>query len=328
MRQHAIHWFEIFVRDLDRAVRFYETVLDIELRRATEDGRPMALFASAVEDGIGGALVHQRGREPTESGALVYLDADGKLDESLARVEGAGGRVIMPKTDIGPPGFVALVHDTEGNLVGFHSRRAPGTKLHVAGGSCSLAANIALEEAGMSFALQRVDLRAGEHRGPAYLKLNPKGKVPVLELEDGTVLTENPAIISYIADTHSQASLLPSPGDRQRAVAQEWLAWCASTIHPSFALLFEALFRGAQPDDALKAATQSHLDRFDRALEGKRFVLGDRFSAADAYTLVFVCWIQRFGLGLGENTRRSAKALLERPGVRRAVRAHGIAIEV
>ena len=124
MSQHAIHWFEIFVSDLDRAVRFYQTVLDLELRREVEDGRPMSLFASSLQDGVGGALVRQPGREPTDGGVLVYLDANGKLDASLARVERAGGRVVRGKTDIGPPGFIALVRDTEGNLVGLHSERA------------------------------------------------------------------------------------------------------------------------------------------------------------------------------------------------------------
>ncbi len=123
MSQHAIHWFEIFVGDLERAVRFYETVLDIKLRRRTEDDRSLALFASALEEGVGGALVRQPGREPTDSGVLVYLDADGKLDASVARVERAGGRVVVPRKDIGPTGFVALLRDTEGNLVGLHSRR-------------------------------------------------------------------------------------------------------------------------------------------------------------------------------------------------------------
>jgi predicted enzyme related to lactoylglutathione lyase len=123
MSKHAVHWFEIFVTDIDRAVRFYQTVLDVKLKRENEDQRPMAIFASAVTEGVGGALVYQKGRQPTESGVLVYLDADGKLDASLARVEGAGGAVVMPKTDIGPPGFIALVRDTEGNVVGFHSER-------------------------------------------------------------------------------------------------------------------------------------------------------------------------------------------------------------
>lgn len=120
---HAIHWFEIFVTDIERAVRFYQTVLNIELRRENEGGRPMAIFASAVEQGVGGALVRQPGREPTSQGALVYLDADGKLDACLGRVESAGGAVVQPKTDIGPPGFIALVRDTEGNIVGLHSER-------------------------------------------------------------------------------------------------------------------------------------------------------------------------------------------------------------
>jgi predicted enzyme related to lactoylglutathione lyase len=124
MSQHAIHWFEIFVTDLDRAVRFYQTVLGIELRRGVEDGRPMAIFASAVEAGVGGALVRDPAREPIDRGVIVYLDANGKLDACLARVERAGGRVVTPKTDIGPPGFIALVRDTEGNLVGLHSERA------------------------------------------------------------------------------------------------------------------------------------------------------------------------------------------------------------
>jgi predicted enzyme related to lactoylglutathione lyase len=120
---HPVHWFEIFVSDIERAVRFYQTVLNIELRRENEDGRPMALFASAVEQGVGGALVRQPGREPTSQGVLVYLDADGKLDACLGRVERAGGAVVQPKTDIGPPGFIALIRDSEGNVVGLHSER-------------------------------------------------------------------------------------------------------------------------------------------------------------------------------------------------------------
>ncbi len=125
---HPIHWFEIFVGDIERAVRFYQTVLGVELKRGDEDGRPMAIFASALKDGVGGALVRQPGREPTESGVMVYLDADGKLDACLARVERAGGRVVQPKTDIGPPGFIALVRDTEGNVVGLHSERQAASR--------------------------------------------------------------------------------------------------------------------------------------------------------------------------------------------------------
>ena len=108
-------------------------MLDVQLRRENEDGRLMAIFASAVEQGVGGALVRDPRRGPTDNGALVYLDADGKLEASLARVERAGGNVLMPKTDIGPPGFIALVRDSEGNVVGDTanavSRRRPSSTL-------------------------------------------------------------------------------------------------------------------------------------------------------------------------------------------------------
>jgi len=201
-------------------------------------------------------------------------------------------------------------------------------KLYFSNGSCSLASHIALEEAGAKFDTHRLNLREGEQRKPEYLKINPKGKVPALQLDDGTILTENPAIISYVADTHPQAGLLAAPGELRRAKAQEWLAWCASTIHPTFGPMFGALSRGVQPDEAHKATTQGFLDQFDKWLAGKRFVLDDQFSGADAYTLVFTGWIKLFGLRLGENTQRSAKALLERPGVQRAVQTQQLKFEL
>jgi predicted enzyme related to lactoylglutathione lyase len=117
-----IHWFEIFVADMDRAVRFYQTTLGIELRREQFTGKPMAIFPGSQE-GAGGALVRDSAREPGGAGTLVYLDADGKLEACLARVARAGGTILLPRTDIGEPGFIALVRDTEGNSVGLHSAR-------------------------------------------------------------------------------------------------------------------------------------------------------------------------------------------------------------
>jgi predicted enzyme related to lactoylglutathione lyase len=119
---NAIHWFEIFVSDLDRAVRFYEKTLGIELRREDFAGKPMAVFATA-ETGVGGALVRDGERTSGAAGTLIYLDATGKLDACLARVSAAGGAVVLPRTDIGDPGFIATIRDTEGNLVGLHSER-------------------------------------------------------------------------------------------------------------------------------------------------------------------------------------------------------------
>ena len=101
-------------------------------------------------------------------------------------------------------------------------------KLYFSNGSCSLASHITLEESGAKFEAQRIDLRAGDQKKPEFLALNPKGKVPTIVV-DGTPITENPAIMSYIADTNPQANLLPKPGDLGRAKAQGYWPGCAST---------------------------------------------------------------------------------------------------
>lgn len=188
-----------------------------------------------------------------------------------------------------------------------------GMKLFYSSGSCSLASHITLEEAGAKFDAHRIDLRQGEQKSPEYRKINPKGKVPALQVSDESVITENPAIISYVADTHPQSSILAKPGELARAKAQEWLAWCASTVHVSFG----PLFRNKDDVEARKAV-QANLDSFDQWLGGT-YVLGDTFSAADAYTLVFTLWAKKFGLTVGDRMTASAKALLARPGVQRAV---------
>lgn len=119
--KNAINWFELPVDDLPRAQRFYETVLGAKLKAETFGGMAMAIFP--YSEGVGGALVKNVRYRPAPDGTLVYLDAGGSLDACLARVEAAGGRVVMPRTDIGEPGFIALVLDTEGNRVGLHEPR-------------------------------------------------------------------------------------------------------------------------------------------------------------------------------------------------------------
>jgi predicted enzyme related to lactoylglutathione lyase len=118
---HAINWFEIATTDIARATRFYELLLDVELRRMN-DGLPMSIFP-ADESAIHGALVANPQRRPGEGGSTIYLNANGKLDQALARVGGAGGTVVTPKTDIGQHGFIAMIKDTEGNVIGLHAER-------------------------------------------------------------------------------------------------------------------------------------------------------------------------------------------------------------
>lgn len=118
----AINWFELPVVDLARAQKFYETMLGAKLKSEVFNGTPHAMFPT--DSGVGGALIKDARRSPKADGALIYLNANGKLDACLGRVEAAGGKVLLPKTSIGDPGHIALVLDTEGNQVGLHSNPA------------------------------------------------------------------------------------------------------------------------------------------------------------------------------------------------------------
>lgn len=119
---HVLDWFEIPVRDLDRAQRFYETLLATTLRREEVAGSALAVFPYA-EAGVSGCLLAGPGAPaPSVAGTLVYLNAGPALDTTLARVEAAGGRITTPKTTLpGDMGVFAHVTDTEGNRIGLHA---------------------------------------------------------------------------------------------------------------------------------------------------------------------------------------------------------------
>ena len=118
----ALDWFEIPTSDLDRAIRFYESVLAVSLKRELFAGVPMAMFPCG-DKSTGGALVHDSRRKPGADGVLIYLNTDGALDIAVQRVPKAGGTVLAPKVDIGDPGFIAIIRDSEGNVVGLHQER-------------------------------------------------------------------------------------------------------------------------------------------------------------------------------------------------------------
>lgn len=120
--RNSVNWFELFVAELPRAQAFYEQVLATRLKAETFNGEPHALFGGG--EGVAGALVVRQGMKPGGGGTLVYLNCNGTLDGVVARVEKAGGKLVMPKTDIGPPGFIAVMQDTEGNTVGLHAERS------------------------------------------------------------------------------------------------------------------------------------------------------------------------------------------------------------
>ena len=120
---HAINWFEIPVKNFDRAKAFYEAVLSATMHPMEAMGMKSAFFPVDFEKGdIGGCIIEGKGYEPSNQGALIYLNGGEDLSVPLARVERAGGKIVLPKTAIGENGFMAWFEDTEGNKVGFHSK--------------------------------------------------------------------------------------------------------------------------------------------------------------------------------------------------------------
>ncbi len=119
---NAINWFEISVTDINRASKFYETIFEVKLEHVDMMGMLMAMFPNQDGNGkVSGALVKSDDHKPSTEGAVLYLNGDPDLDIVLAKVEAAGGKVVLPKTSIGPNGFMAFFIDTEGNKVGLHS---------------------------------------------------------------------------------------------------------------------------------------------------------------------------------------------------------------
>ena len=119
---HSLNWFELPVHDLPRATRFYEQLLHVTFKREEAGDTTMAIFVAAADE-VKGALLKSPRRHPSADGTLIYLNANGQLDACLARLPTAGGKLVMPKTDIGAPGFIALIQDPEGNVVGLHSEK-------------------------------------------------------------------------------------------------------------------------------------------------------------------------------------------------------------
>ena len=204
--------------------------------------------------------------------------------------------------------------------------------LYYAPGSSSMAAHLVLEEAGAEYETRFVDEDAGEHRTEAYLRVNPRGKVPALRLADGTVLVENVAIQTYIARTHPEAQLLPDdPEGEARALSR--MAVCASTVHPAFSHFwapgrFTDEPAGQAGVRAKGLATfHGHCREIDALLAGRDWFL-DRFSAADCYGFVFWGWGMRAGLPMRELRAYTAHKdrMLARPAVRRVLDREGVTL--
>jgi glutathione S-transferase len=208
-------------------------------------------------------------------------------------------------------------------------------KLYYAPGACSLAPHILLEEVGARFSLARVDLGANQQNSPEYLRVNGKARVPALA--DGEwVLTECPAILRYIAARHPAAGLWPwDPQEEARCA--EWLAWISSTIHVAFAHVRRAGRYAADPravEDVAATAKQACRDLWkavDLKLGEGPWAIGERYSVADPYLLVYWTWGRGPTLGFDmahafPRWTAHARRLAARPAVQRAFANEGLAL--
>ena len=199
-------------------------------------------------------------------------------------------------------------------------------KLYYSPGACSLAPHIVAREAGLSPDLEKVDLaNRTTASGRSFLEVNPKGYVPALQVQDGTVMTEVSALIQYLADQAPQAGLIPAVGTPERYRVLEWIGFISTEIHKGFGPLWNPT-----TPDAVKQATKEKLfQRFaylDQQLDGRSYLTGERFTVADAYLFVVVNWTNFHGLSLGQYPNLTAfmDRVAARPKVQEALQAEGL----
>lgn len=199
-------------------------------------------------------------------------------------------------------------------------------KLYYSPGACSLAVHIVLREAGFQFDLEKVDLATGKTDGGAeFRSINAKGYVPALLLDDGQVLTEDQVILQYLADQKPAAGLAPAFGSMERYRLMEWLAFIATEVHKSFS----PLWNPNSPDVTRQAAIALLSRRFDylvASLNGQDWLMGDRYTVADAYLCTVLGWCAYHKLDLSPWPTLSAYIgrVTARPAVQDAMRAEGL----
>jgi len=199
-------------------------------------------------------------------------------------------------------------------------------KLYYFPGACSLSPHIALRESGLSFELERIDPKTKKTAsGADFLKINPKGYVPVLQLDDGQILTEAAVIVQLIADKKPEAKLMPPAGSFERYRAQEWLNYVATELHKGIGALFNPSLTDPWKQ-VLREGLAPKLDFLTKRLEGKSFAFGDAFSVVDGYLFTVLGWTQYVGIDLAQwpVIKSYADKIAARPAVQAALKAEGL----
>jgi glutathione S-transferase len=198
-------------------------------------------------------------------------------------------------------------------------------KLYYAPGACSLAPHIVALEAGLALTLVQVDTQRHTVGGADFHVINSKGQVPVLELDDGSRLTEGPIVAQYLADKAGALRLMPAAGSTARYRVMEWQNYITSELHKSFTPLFHGHVEGASKEKLVEVL-QRKLDWLNGQLEGRRYLTGEAFTAADAYLFTVLRWAKFVSIDIfgRAHIARFMAAVEDRPAVRAALQAEGL----
>ena len=199
-------------------------------------------------------------------------------------------------------------------------------KLYYAPGACSLAPHIALREAGCKFDIERVDIpNKKTETGADYWAINPKGYVPALQVDDGSILTEVAVILQYIADQNPAANLAPTHGSMERYHLMEWLNFIATEVHKQIGAMFNP-----KMTPEMKAVQVGVIERrmgaLDKMLAGKQYLMGDAFSVADGYLFNILLWAPKHGINIAQwpNVAALSARVGARAKVVEAMKAEGL----
>ncbi|MET0209354.1 MAG: glutathione transferase GstA [Burkholderiaceae bacterium] len=199
-------------------------------------------------------------------------------------------------------------------------------KLYFSPGACSLSPHIVLREAGLDFEAVKASTKTHTLQdGTDFYGINPKGYVPLLELDDGQRLSEGPAIVQYIADQVPDKQLAPPNGTMARYRLQEWLNFITTELHKGFG----PLFHPGMPAEAKTLATTKLMERLtwtDAQLGGQAFLMGDTFTVADAYLFTVTNWAGHVGVDISKLANLAAvrERVASRPAVQAAMVAEGL----
>ena len=199
-------------------------------------------------------------------------------------------------------------------------------KLYYCAGTCSLSPHIVLRETGTPFKLIKADIRAKKvEDGSDFFAVNPNGYVPALQLEDGSVLTEGPAIVQYIADKAGATALAPANGSIDRYKLQQWLNFVSSEMHKGFSPLFNAQL-GDEAKQVFRDRLNTRLKTLETHLATHDYLTGKTFSVADAYLFTVLNWSQMMHVDLTPFPHVEAyrARILARPAVQEAMKAEGL----